>query len=106
MKYVLVFARVLAQCVGARSVLARGRVLLPAFWDRLSEGCTEVEGLELLEDSITGKVKAAEGYFKEVSKWGTSLIEIIGHRSMARDMFKRAFEFPVRLMRTQLFAWL
>lgn len=46
----------------------RGRVLLPAFWDRLSEGCEEVEGLTLSDDDIKGKVKKAEGYFKEVSE--------------------------------------
>lgn len=43
-------------------------MLLPAFWDRLSDGCAEVEGLELLEDAIEGRVKVADGYFKEVSK--------------------------------------
>lgn len=44
----------------------RGRILLPAFWDRLSEGCTEVEDLTLSDDDIKGKVKQTEGYFKEV----------------------------------------
>lgn len=43
-------------------------MLLPAFWDRLSEGCEEVEGLTLSADDIKGKVKKAEGYFKEVSR--------------------------------------
>ena len=47
----------------------RGRVLLPAFWDRLSEeACPEVEGLEMRDGYIEGKVKQAEGYFKEVRK--------------------------------------
>lgn len=41
-------------------------MLLPAFWDRLSEECKEVEGLTLSDDDIRGKVKKAEGYFKEV----------------------------------------
>ncbi|CAM9674361.1 unnamed protein product [Ectocarpus fasciculatus] len=49
-----------------RALNDRGRVLLPAFWDKLSEGCSaEVEGLALSEDDIKGKVKQAEGYFKE-----------------------------------------
>lgn len=48
--------------------MKRGRVLLPAFWARLSEGCEEVEGLTLSEDDIKGKVNKAEGYFKEVGR--------------------------------------
>lgn len=41
---------------------------MPAFWDKLSEGCSaEVEGLTLSDDDINGKVKQAEGYFKEVN---------------------------------------
>ncbi|CAN0579952.1 unnamed protein product, partial [Ectocarpus sp. 12 AP-2014] len=49
-----------------RALNDRGRVLLPAFWDRLSDGCSaEVEGLTLSDDDINGKVKQAEGYFKE-----------------------------------------
>ena len=56
--------------------LGRGRVLLPAFWDRLSEGCAEVEGLEVMEDSIVGKIKVAEGYFKEVSQSGVRICRL------------------------------
>lgn len=44
----------------------RGRVLLPAFWDKLSEACAEVEGLRRTDETIEGRVKDAEGYFKEV----------------------------------------
>lgn len=51
-------------------VYYRGRVLLPAFWDILSEEvCTEVEGLEMREGYIRGTVKQADGYFKEVKTW-------------------------------------
>ena len=57
-----------AHCLWYVLCFVRGRVLLPAFWDRLSDGCAEVEGLELLEDAIEGRVKVADGYFKEVSK--------------------------------------
>lgn len=56
----------LCLCLVSYLVSERGRVLLPAFWDRLSEGCKEVEGLTLSDDDIRGKVKEAEGYFKEV----------------------------------------
>lgn len=53
-----------------RMVHCRGRVLLPAFRDILSEEvCPEVEGLEIREGYIQGTVKQAEGYFKEVKTW-------------------------------------
>lgn len=88
------------------SVLVRGRVLLPAFWDRLSEGCAEVEELELLEDSIEGKVKVAEGYFKEVSKRIYQSDRKYRAHFDGDNMYKRTFTFPVRLVRTSLLSGL
>lgn len=46
----------------------RGQILLPAFWDKLSNECPEVEGLERTDEAIEGSVKAAEGYFREVRR--------------------------------------
>lgn len=47
----------------------RGRILLPAFWDKLSNDCPEVEGLKRTDGAIEGSVKVAEGFFKEVKEF-------------------------------------
>lgn len=41
-------------------------MLLPAFWRALNEDCAEVQDLKLHGSYIEGRVKQAEGYFKEV----------------------------------------